>query len=263
MIFHYCEKYVFDKIIETKLIRLSDITKMNDEGEYKSGFQIIHDILKKYPDVDEPTSTEMRPENINNTFKVLIVCFSRNGDTLSQWRAYADDGCGFSIGFDMDLIKQHHLFNRYLEKMEPISGNISFISVKYDHSEFVSEVHRLIKSFKDIKSPIKFKVLARELMHMAIRYKDIFFSEENEVRGFIAPEESIRSDNYHLENRPSQYGNTHYHQLNTSLNDIHAIKEVVIGPKNEATIEDIKLKLSDFGLNDVSVRRSTGYGKYR
>jgi hypothetical protein len=30
---------------------------------------------------------------------VMIGCFSLNGDLLGQWRAYADGGRGFSIGF--------------------------------------------------------------------------------------------------------------------------------------------------------------------
>lgn len=34
----------------------------------------------------------------------LISCFSKNGDLLSQWRAYAEDGKGFSIGFDSNYI---------------------------------------------------------------------------------------------------------------------------------------------------------------
>ena len=29
----------------------------------------------------------------------FVSCFSADGDVLSQWRAYADDGHGFAIGF--------------------------------------------------------------------------------------------------------------------------------------------------------------------
>lgn len=263
MIYHYCGKEVFERIIETKVIWLSDITKMNDEGEYKSGFQIIHDILKIYSDVDEQVTKEMSPSNINKTFKVLASCFSRDGDVLSQWRAYADDGHGFSVGFDMEIVKQNHLFNRYLEKMQPISGKIEFVNVSYDRSEFENEVHQLIKTYKGSSSPIKFKLLSRALMYMAIRYKDKFFNEEQEVRGFIAPEDCIKGDDYLIEERDCQYGVAHYHKLNTSFQDIHAIKEVVIGPKNSATIEETKVFLKKIGLENIFVKLSAGYGKYR
>lgn len=263
MIYHYCSKEVFEKIIETKEIWLSDITKMNDEGEYKSGFQIIHEILKSYSDVDETVTTEMSPNNLNDTFKVLVSCFSHNGDILSQWRAYADDGRGFSIGFDMEMVKQHHLFNRYLEKMVPISGKISFIGVSYDRLEFEREVHQLINTYKNSMSPIRFKLLSRALMYMAIRYKDNFFREEQEVRGVITSEESIEGDDYTIEQRNSLYGITHYHRLSTSFQDIHAIKEIVMGPKNTVTLEEVQATLKNFCLENIPVRLSAGYGKYR
>lgn len=35
-----------------------------------------------------------------------ITCFSRNGDLLSQWRAYGDDGKAVSIGFNSKLISK-------------------------------------------------------------------------------------------------------------------------------------------------------------
>ena len=64
-------------------------------------------------------------ENINNYIKInklltindllkekskkikrYICCFSGDGDLLSQWRAYADDGKGISIGFKKSGIKE-------------------------------------------------------------------------------------------------------------------------------------------------------------
>lgn len=35
-----------------------------------------------------------------------ICCFSENGDILSQWRAYADDGKGLAIGFNVKKIEE-------------------------------------------------------------------------------------------------------------------------------------------------------------
>ena len=46
--------------------------------------------------------------NINN-YIPFICCFSKDGDLLSQWRAYANDGIGVSIGFNTEYfnIKNH------------------------------------------------------------------------------------------------------------------------------------------------------------
>lgn len=35
----------------------------------------------------------------------FISCFSEEPDILSQWRAYADDGAGFSVGFSVDQLE--------------------------------------------------------------------------------------------------------------------------------------------------------------
>jgi hypothetical protein len=32
--------------------------------------------------------------------KMFLTCFSENGDLLSQWRAYGNNGDGVAIGFD-------------------------------------------------------------------------------------------------------------------------------------------------------------------
>lgn len=37
-----------------------------------------------------------------------VCCFSREGDLLSQWRAYADDGAGFSVGFTSSWLNRKH-----------------------------------------------------------------------------------------------------------------------------------------------------------
>ena len=36
----------------------------------------------------------------------LGFCLSKKGDLLSQWRGYADDAFGVSIGFEKDYLKK-------------------------------------------------------------------------------------------------------------------------------------------------------------
>lgn len=263
MIYHYCTDTVFSKIIKHKHIWLSDVTKMNDQLEYKSGFSIIEEILKDYPGIDQEAVTEISPNNINVTFKILISCFSKNGDIRSQWIAYANDGEGLSIGFNQEMIKQHNQFNRYLENFAPISNKINFIEVIYDEELLRIYAKTIIDNRINSKSPIQLKILSRELMYLAIKYKDKFFEEEQEVRGFIVVENNIKGDNFDINERDGIYGSTLYHSLNTSFKTIHSIEEVIIGPKNNSSIDDIKNRLSNCGLDRVHVRYSDGRGKYR
>ena len=52
----------------------------------------------------------------------FVCCFSRTGDDLGQWRAYADNGRGYALGFDGSTLEQ--AFTRV--GTTPISGPMTF-----------------------------------------------------------------------------------------------------------------------------------------
>ena len=262
LIYHYCSKEIFNKIIQSKEIWLSDISKMNDENEYKAGYQIIKDILKE-KSLKQNIVTEMSDDNLNKSFQVLIGCFSRNDDMLSQWKAYADDGQGLSIGFNKETIMMHNLFNRFIENnMQPISNKVQFLDVNYNIEKFKKIVANTIDRFSQSTSPIWEKLLARELMMISISYKDLFFKEEDEVRAIITIENNIESK-FNVESRETSYGKSNYHKLNTSYSDSSAIEKVTIGPKCDLSEEEVKQFLKKNNVNNIEVNTSEGYGKYR
>ena len=110
--YHYASEETFFKILESKKIRLSDITMMNDSDEYSCGFRIIENIVQRdFPD-RLALLQELNPSNINAAFGIIIGSFSTNGDCLSLWRGYGNDGHGMSIGFNIDDVKNLSLFSR-------------------------------------------------------------------------------------------------------------------------------------------------------
>lgn len=150
MIYHYCNESVFKKIIETQEIWLSDITKMNDEDEYRSGYEIIREELNGFGLENHDIINEMSDSNLNQAFNILVGCFSSNGDLKSQWSEYADQGKGVSIGFNADKIKQHNLFNRFIENgFQPISSTVDFIKVNYDENLLREHARAIIKRHMD------------------------------------------------------------------------------------------------------------------
>ncbi|UQA51003.1 DUF2971 domain-containing protein [Vibrio sp. ED002] len=235
MIYHYCSVPVMEKIFCTKEIWLSDITKMN----------------------------EMSNENLNETFKILIGCFSKNGDLKSQWSEYADQAQGVSIGFNEEKIKQFNLFNRFTENgFEPISNKVQFIKVNYNESILREYAKAIVEHYIQSDSIIKWQLLARNLMHLSISYKDSFFIEEDEIRAVITTEER-HDDKYLIEKRSTNYGNADYHRLNTSYQNFSSIEEVIIGPKSVLSITDVEQKLKKAGITEVKVKQSVATGKYR
>lgn len=107
LIYHYCNSIAFWSICTKRSIWLSSIFNMNDAKELVWGRDILLDTLNKNKKL---FPQEFRVFMIFNIYSVdgdllpLIASFSKNGDLLSQWRAYADDAKGFSIGFCKNTI---------------------------------------------------------------------------------------------------------------------------------------------------------------
>lgn len=263
MIYHYCDTQAFNGICKTKSIWLTDITKLNDESEYGSGFQIIRElVLEDFRGISSAI-LERSEDKLNQLFRVLVGCFSKNGDLLSQWRAYGEGGAGYVIGFDQDEIRLHNLGNRYLEAMAPVLSTVNFVNVSYDSVKLRSQARLTIERFERSQSPIKYQLLAKALMDLAIRYKDPFFIEEDEVRAFVVEESGSIDLEYKKNRRDGSNGVCEYHVLNTSLNERHAIRKVMLGPKNKRSIDEVRRFLESEGLFGVEISNSKGQGKYR
>lgn len=263
MIYHYCNADVFESIIKNREIWLSDVTKLNDESEYKLGYKIIREVLNEFGLAEHDIVNEMSDANLNEGFQILICSFSYNGDLKSQWDKYAAQATGMSIGFDYKALEQIALFNKYLETgCQPVTNGVKFLKVNYDESLLRNRARAYIKEYIDSESPIKWQLLARNLMFLSIRYKGDFFKEENEARLVLVIEKKL-DNNYYIELRKTDYGDANYHRLKISMKSSHSIVEVIIGPKSPLTIESVNSILLKEGIHNVSVKQSKATGQYR
>ncbi len=107
ILYHYCSNDAFHSIIENKSIRLSSLSQSNDWKEGKLVVEIIGLIAKG--DNLSKVKTEGLLDIVSfleDMVDGLGFCLSNKGDLLSQWRGYADDATGVSIGFSKDFLKQ-------------------------------------------------------------------------------------------------------------------------------------------------------------
>lgn len=100
IIYHYCGASAFLDISTTKKMRFSDVFSMNDFMEMHWGYavwekaatqllpELGQEFLDGVDDVIHSCSLNELP---------VASCYSLDGDVLSQWRAYADDGKGYAI----------------------------------------------------------------------------------------------------------------------------------------------------------------------
>lgn len=264
MIYHYCSADVFSSIIKTKEVWLTDITKLNDRIEYSAGADLVNEVLaSKGLQVNEFLS-QIGVAHLNTTFQILIGCFSLDGDSGSQFRLYADDCHGLSIGFDEGHMELCNLGNRFVDNsLEPITTKVRFRRSEYHRDTFVRKVTDFIETLEQNNPILKYEMMAVGLQRYAVCYKIPFYKHEEEVRAVIELQFS-RDDRYEIGTRTNAWDEeASYHKLLTSFGELSAIKEVIIGPLCSWSLEQVQAMLASNGLPDVQVKYSSGRGSYR
>lgn len=141
-LYHYCSTQTFHSIICNKSIRLSSLSLSNDTMEGR----LVNASLQKLPHYLElGTSDRLTVMNALKQLETLVdglgFCLSEEGDLLSQWRGYAQDGSGLSIGFSRS----------YLNLLAADSKQFQVNQVVYQAEEHAAAV---TPTFNEIKSLI-------------------------------------------------------------------------------------------------------------
>lgn len=111
IIYHYTNDSGLRGILETGTFWLTDIFNLNDPSELRHGFSHAINALNNMAATGPPESKffaeqfEAFDKEIQNSAHFFVCSFSSCGDDLGQWRAYADNGCGYALGFDAKVIK--------------------------------------------------------------------------------------------------------------------------------------------------------------
>jgi hypothetical protein len=271
-LYHYCSLDTFHKIISSKSIWLTDISKSNDSAEHKWL------LLECGRWLQDNSSSAYVPVIINDleTNKETIswvFCLSGKEDSLSQWRGYADDGCGMSIGFKKE----------YLDSIaesppqEEIDKIIPFI--RLDRIQYLSAENGLVEKFglDAIENPTTHKPDGEKLSHALVSaklkppvYKNPSFAEENEWRihidAFFDPNKKSKEDyiglldiNNHDKVDKCHLGDIGFFIRNNRivsyvplefLNIREAISKITIGPKANLDKDDVLRILVFMGVID-------------
>lgn len=278
-VYHYCSADTFVNIVKYKKLWLGDIKYMNDFMEKKWFMDVFGDVVSKemtkeaYKGLHSDTL-----KNLNKT-KPYMCCLSKSGDILSQWRAYAQDGYGVSIGFDPESLSErygeqlsqdtkirHSFFLNdveYLNQQE-IRDKINFILQENEEvNNFFAQPDR---SFESLDKRMQHQVIAllRNFLHMSIHIKNPAFSEEQEVRLVYNHMPTYHNSETHLikhyelfiksKNFRISNGNlTSYYEF-PLLNG--SVKEIILGPKNIFNEDEVREFLRMHNINDARISRS-------
>lgn len=264
-LFHYTSVEGLKGIIESQELWATNLAYMNDTREMHTGSAVIQEILAA--DIDHATDQQTKKllqalqeysgkSPIKNAH---AVCFSKNGDQLSQWRGYGSNGKGYAIGFDpsaleSDLTEGFLLSGCLYHKPQQEEGIRKHINMSL---EFTS---RYISN-NDLKPDGKvFWIIVRGLLvvldHMLVSVKHAAFVEEEEIRlhnsAAIADPNSVRF-------RTSNGMLIPYIPVRPSSGKRLPIRKIIVGPNSrvDRAIAALKLYLASTGYQDIAVEKST------
>lgn len=303
-LYHYCSVDTFYNIIKNRAIWLSDVGKSNDSRELKwlkencetyilkywldyvkeldKKGELNTDVFKRY---DE---TKKLSDFINkrDTSKCWVFCLSEKKDDLGQWRGYADDGRGISIGFKSDFFVLVETIAHLLDNNE----DIFFRKVKYSKKQ-INDFFLKVAGLNSISMNDGLEETAEKIENAIIMalwnvafFKSETFKEEREWRIaysmdvdklYDGKKPGISDDKNEYRNALTlgKYGytvknNSLVSHVELGISHIEAaISEIYIGPKSLIDITDVKLFLISQGIlknaNDKSIKIYRSDSTYR
>jgi len=287
ILYHYCSNSTFLSIISGKNIRASEFSLSNDHLEGKWSRQLLDEFCaeKRMFPMMQTILLEEFDRCLLQYFFAVGFCLSEEGDLLSQWRGYADDGRGVAIGFENSFFSD-------LTETTPDRAkgfDLLFAQVCYDPKEqrnitrpYFEKFCELTNdgaltkpSFLSYQTEEDYQKKAHLLQIEMIGFiphlyalKNPAFREEKEWRliTLITPGNALAVA---MSGQPSGWRlfDMDYHAKHDRLipfrsfslktkSGTHPIREVIIGPKNITPESFVDGALRRYGMT-ARVRRST------
>lgn len=277
ILYHYCSNRTFHSIIQNRCILLSSLSLSNDSMEGK----LVAKALTKIATADGISPCGLKQLNdalslLENALDAFGFCLSEEGDLLSQWRGYASDGKGVSVGFNSEYLKALGEQQQFTLKQVEYEDNL--------HSDLVKPTYLKVKeSIKNgsLNFPVRGGLLdsrtdeeietekrlyskksAEFITHILGLVPDLFrlksraFREEQEWRLISHRPKEPEATNNPCKFHPGEDLITPFKEAELKQIYISPIKTVFLGPKNRTPLDVMKMFLCQHGLSDVSVQVS-------
>jgi len=200
--YHYTNLAGLKAIVEKQCLFASNSAFLNDKEEFYFGIKLFCDTICLLEIEKEFISHKKLFETMKSLLNLkksnrYVTCFSSDGDLLSQWRAYADDGKGIAIGFD----------SKQLVEAFKIKADGLFIIYDSEVQKKISDIilRKCAKFYIEKKNQFDWggddafdKFVSEEIIFFINRYVGQFkhnaFNEEKEFRFDMAIDDEINKD---------------------------------------------------------------------
>lgn len=248
-LWHYTNFNALDGILSNKEIWLSSTASMNDKDELK-GF--INE-LKQEVLADTGRENHLKVEDVFKKINArlseeypYIFCVSRAKNDAAQWERYAQGGRGVAIVFNTEELFKLIFHNRFLMSEEYYGYHAKTHKLKNILVEYVK--NNETDGFKDLDGVIE------NLLLCAMIHKHESFASEQEIR--ISPY-FVKDEDKHLEYKVMGTVRRIYNMNLTELCEKEKIdlqkliSAIVIGPKSEQNVADLKWYLHKIDLPEL------------
>jgi hypothetical protein len=131
-LYHYTDARGLRGIFESQQIWFTDYRHLNDPSELLHGIQSAQDVARRAKSGADTRAQlfldcfvdMFRRENFDKALEFYVASFSHVRNDLGQWRAYADNGRGFAIGFAARLFET--VENLPTEKPPEFVGQVKY-----------------------------------------------------------------------------------------------------------------------------------------
>jgi hypothetical protein len=233
-LFHYTSPGGLCGILRSRSVWASDVRFLNDAKEAMYTMDLVRSrITLKSSDL--PSDLErrwLRALKIAEETRAYVSCFSRRGDSLSQWRAYAR--AGYAIGISAEALLE-------IAKAQPVRTLL--LPCKYDHNEHIRIVDWMLDRLVDahgaalrdgqmeaVSLHAHEVALYGSVVLLSASFKHPSFAEEHEWRLVQIPQDPEVADDG-LQVRDSGRWLVPYRTIPlTQAESPLALRQIVIGP---------------------------------
>lgn len=189
----------FWKIVESDSLFATHVRFSNDHAEQRIGIEYFQELFTtvRKKEIKDITKTDAEiplespaivPEDC------YLICFSKNGDILSQWRGYSPEG-GVAIGFDLSNIRPFSILKRDRDEKKNDAYHIQLngcFEVKYISGDPKREDNPF-PTLSDMNSSLILKESRKLIPYL----KHNGFAEEEEFRLLFHNEGGVLTDAIH------------------------------------------------------------------
>jgi hypothetical protein len=275
-LYHYTSMENFRKIIESGLFYLFGTHTMNDYKENIVVIEIFNEIVNDIATNNSGWNIKELAEYMTrryNYYFSYVFCLTELYDSLSQWRAYGDDGNGICIIINTSGLRLDY---KLPSQSMPLIGdhnnkNNSFVlhNIIYSKQEQRKIINQLINQhemYKNTKELYNSHWSIDEVGDHIMNYGPIFkieeFKEEKEWRIIYTPTflpvniPPITSNDYNINMGFINTRDKIKSYFTFSYDFINCFDGVLVGPKNKSLFYEIRAFLQANHLNNKKIEKS-------